>query len=133
MQDAIETQWWGHSKEHGWVVLDRTIPSNAPGIKDDLLFVRCRDTKTISVKREGWRPPSYRFAPNYIRDLAAPEADAATAELDGLKARWPEFEGEIQRECRETEERAEAARVQEEKEKKRAASEKRKLTAAAKA
>lgn len=125
-------QWWGYSKEHGWVVLDRSIPANAPGLKKDLLFLRCRDITTFTVKRESWTPPSYRFAPNHIRELAPLEADAAAAELEALKVRWPEFEREIQREYRETAEQAEAVRVQEEKARKQAASEKRKNAAAVK-
>lgn len=124
-------QWWGYSKKHGWVVLDRSIPSNAPGLKADLLFVRCQDAAIFTEKRESWVPPSYRFAPNYISALALPEADAAAAELEGYKDRWTEFERELQRECRETEERAQAVRLQEEKARKQAASEKRKLAAVA--
>ncbi len=126
-------QWWGYSKEHGWVVLDRRIPSNAPGLKADLLFLRCRDAMIFGAKRESWNPPLYRFAPNYIRDLAPPASDEAAAELEGFKLRWPEFEREIQRERRETEERAQTVRDQEEKIRKQDASEKRKQAAAAKA
>jgi len=126
-------QWWGYSNEHGWVVLDRRIPCNVPGLKIDLLFLRCRDAKTLGVKREHWTPPAYRFAPNYIRALAPAEAEAATAELEGFKVQWPEFEREIQREWRESEERAEAARSAEETAAKQAAAEKRKNAAAAKA
>ena len=131
----IETnmQWWGHSKEHGWVVLDRRIPSNAPDIKTDLLFMRCRDAVIFGAKRETWIPPSYRFAPNYLRSLAPTLLEEAAAELEAYKAQWPDFERELQRECRETEERAEAARLREEKAQKLAASEKKKLAAAAKA
>ena len=80
-------QWWGYSKEHGWVVLDRRIPSNAPGLKTDLLFLRCRDAMIFGAKRESWNPPLYRFAPNYIRELAPPVSDEAAAELEGLKLR----------------------------------------------
>ena len=126
-------QWWGYSKEHGWVVLDRRIPSNVPGHKTDLLFLRCRDATTFGAKRESWIAPSYRFAPNYLRDLAPELAAEAAAELEGFKLRWPEFERELQRECRETEERAEAVRLGEEKAAKLAAAEKRRQTAAAKA
>ena len=126
-------QWWGHSKEHGWVVLDRRIPSNAPDIKTDLLFMRCRDAVIFGAKRETWIPPSYRFAPNYLRGLAPTLLEEASAELDAYKAKWPDFERELQRECRETEERAEAVRLREEKAQKLAASEKKKLAAAAKA
>ena len=124
-------QWWGYNKEHGWVVLDRSIPANVPGIKTDLLFMRCRDATIFDVKRETWKPPLYRFAPNYLRELPPPASEEAAAELEVFKLQWPEFERELQRECRETEERAEAARLKEEKAQKQAASEKRKLAAAA--
>lgn len=123
-------QWWGFSKEHGWVVLDRSIPANVPGIKTDLLFLRCRDAHIFGVKRENWNPPSYRFAANYLRDLAPPASEEAAATLEGFKLQWPEFERELQRECRETGERAEAARLAAEKARKPVVGEKKKLLAA---
>jgi len=129
---AIDMQWWGHSKEHGWVILDRRIPCNAPSLKVDLLFLRCRDSTMFGVTRESWNPPRYRFAPNYIRELAPPESDQAAAELDALKARWPEFELEIQRVFREEEERAESTRVEQDKVRKEVAAERKKQAAAAK-
>jgi hypothetical protein len=125
-------QWWGYSKEHGWVVLDRRIPCNAPGIKKDLLFLRCRDSKIFDAKREAWNPPSYKFAPNYLRDLTPPASDEAAAELEACKLQWPEFERELQRECREAEERADEIRLREEKAEKQAASEVKKQAAAEK-
>lgn len=124
-------QWWGHSREHGWVVLDRRIPCNAPGIKTDLLFLRCRDTTIFGAKRESWNPPAFRFAPNYLRDLAPSASEEATAELDGFKLRWPEFERELQRECQETEAKAGSMRLGEENALKPAASEKKKRASAA--
>lgn len=130
---AIAMQWWGYSKEHGWVILDRRIPSNAPGLRADLLFLRCRDATMFGAKRESWNPPLYRFAPNYIRELAPPASDEAAAELEALKSRWPEFELEIQRVLREEEKRAEATRVQGEKARREAAEERKRQTAAAKA
>lgn len=106
-------EWWGYSKEHGWVVLDRSISSNAPGLKESLLFFRCRDSTTFVEKRKNWNPPLYRFAPNYLRDLGPDLSAAATAELDGFKALWPEFQPKVQREHRETEERDQALRAEE--------------------
>lgn len=124
-----DMQWWGYSKEHGWVVLDRRIPCNVPGIKKDLLFMRCRDSVIFDAKRETWIPPSYRFAPNYLRDLASPASDEAAAELETYKAKWPEFERELQRECQETQDRADAIRLRQEKAEKQAAADIRKQTA----
>lgn len=133
MEDkAIDMQWWGYSKEHGWVILDRRIPCNAPGLKSDLLFLRCRDATMFSAIWESWKPPLYRFAPNYIRELASPASDEAAAELEALKSRWPEFEIEIQRVCREEEERAVSTRVEEKKARSDAAEEKKRQAAAAK-
>jgi hypothetical protein len=125
-------QWWGYSKEHGWVVLDRNIPCNAPGIKKDLLFLRCRDSNIFDVKRESWNPPLYRFAANYLRDLTSPASEEAAAELESYKLQWPEFERELQRECKEAEDKVEAMRLREEKAEKQAASDLKKQAAAEK-
>ena len=134
MEDkAADMQWWGYSKEHGWVILDRRIPCNAPGLKADLLFLRCRDTTMFDASRESWNPPRYRFAPNYIRDLAPAASDEAAAELETLKSRWPEFELEIQRVRGEQEEQAESTRVKQEKARKEAAEERKRQIASAKA
>jgi hypothetical protein len=123
-------EWWGYHKEHGWVVLDRDVPCNAPGIKLDLLFLRCSDATIFDAKRETWTPPLFRFAPNYLSQLSAAAAVEAGAEFDDLQARWPEFQLEIQRHCREVEARAEANRIREESERKQAAAAKRKQAAA---
>ena len=122
-------QWWGHSKEHGWVVLDRSLPTNMPGLKENLVFFRCRDSVTFLEKRKNWNPPLYRFAPNYIRDLA-PEASAlATAELETLQAQWPEYEKQIQQEHGATDAQIEATRAETAKREKAAATRKKKREA----
>ena len=125
-------EWWGYHKQHGWVVLDRSAPCNAPGIKVDLLFLRCHDVTTFDAKRETWNPPLYQFAPNYLRNLTPEAAAEAAVEFEGFQARWPEFQAEIQRHCREVEARAEAIRIREESERKQAAADKKKQAAAAK-
>jgi hypothetical protein len=130
---GLPAQWWGYSKEHGWVVLDRTVPCNAPALGVDLQFLRCRDVKIFPEKRERWIPPHYRFAPNHILDLSPADADAATVELASLKARWPEFERAIQLVHPEKEGRLEAAHLEEEKARKRSATETKKQLAADKA
>jgi hypothetical protein len=126
-----EMEWWGFSKQHGWVVLDRSISSNGPGFREDLLFFRCRDSMTFTEKREKWNPPQYRFAPNHLRELAAAERVEATAELDALKSLWPEQQREMQLELRESAKRAEVARIEEEKKQKEAAREEKRQGAAA--
>ena len=94
---AFHGQWWGHTKEHDWVVLDRSISGNQPGLKQILFFMRCKDMTTFTAKREMWKPPTFVFAPNYLRSLAAQEAPGAAATLEGFQARWPEMQVEIQR------------------------------------
>ena len=94
---AFHGQWWGHSKEHGWVVLDRSIAGNQPGLKQILFFMRCKDMTTFTTKRDMWKPPAFVFAPNYLSSLAALETPGATATLEGFQARWPELQLEIQR------------------------------------
>ena len=114
-------QWWGHSKEHGWVVLDRSLPTNRPGLKENLVFFRCRDSVTFVEKRKNWNPPLYNYAPNYLGTLA-PEASAlARGEFEALCLLWPEYERQIQREHGSTEEQVEAARLGSLKQKKVAA------------
>jgi len=93
---TVDRQWWGFSKQHGWVVLDRDIPHNAVRSNNELLFLRCSDSKTYLVKRELWNPPEYRYAPNYIRDHSD-AADKAQAEFDEVMSRWPEMRIALQR------------------------------------
>jgi len=107
-----EIPWWGYSKEHGWVVLDRTVPTNVPGRKEDLLFLRCRDSTTYVEKRKDWNPPGYSFAPNYLRNLTPAASADAAAELQVFQSQWPEYQHQIQQEQRAYEERAEAARLE---------------------
>ena len=92
-----DQQWWGHSKQHGWVVLDRSIAGNGPGTKQTLFFMRCKDMTTFTITRKEWQPPAYVFAPNYLRALVEPEASGASDTLSALQARWPEIQQEIQR------------------------------------
>jgi len=93
--------WWGYSKEHGWVVLDRDLPCNATGIREDLLFYRCRDAQVFFLKWELWKLPEFRYAPNHLRVLDGAVADGARAEYDALLVRWPEIQCELQRQYRE--------------------------------
>ena len=123
-------QWWGYSKEHGWVVLDRSIPRNVPGIKEDLLFLRCKDSTTFSEKREKWNRPQYTFAPVYLKGLAPEAALEAAAELEAYQAQWPDFHREVNRVHQEAVDRIEALRLEEEKKAKQAARDKKKLATA---
>ncbi|MFM9967495.1 MAG: hypothetical protein ACKVQK_03690 [Burkholderiales bacterium] len=133
----MEAQWWGHSKVHGWVVLDRTIANNEPGHKDNLMFFRCKDSMTYIEKRKNWNPPSYTFAPNYIKTLSPELAVEATAAFEAVQAHWPEYQAQMQKELFEVERREAADRDFLDKQQKDAAKEalkeKKKLAAAAKA
>jgi hypothetical protein len=92
-----DEQWWGYNKEHGWVVLDRSLNINKPGLKEQLFFLRCRDMSTFTVKRDTWKPPLYAYAPNYLRGLEPTLATEMTATLEGFKEQWPQMQAEIQR------------------------------------
>ena len=111
----MNTEWWGYNKVHGWVVLDRSFPSNAPGLKVDLHFVRASDSATYVEKRENWNPPLYRFAPNYLKDMQAEDATKAAAELAAFKSIWPDIQGRIELEGKEIAERNKAQRIEEQK------------------
>ena len=87
--------WWGYSKDHGWVVLDRTLPSNKSGLVADFFFCRCRDSSTYLDKRSKWQAPHYVYASIYISSLEPSESEAAALDYQLLKARWPEFQAEI--------------------------------------
>ena len=128
----MEMQWWGHSKVHGWVVLDRSTPVNAPGLKENLVFMRCKDSTTFVEKRKNWNPPAYSFAPNYIQGLPPEESAEATAVLEGFQAHWPEYQQQIQKEQQEIEDQAKAARAEADNLEKEAAKEKKKQAALAK-
>ncbi len=119
-------EWWGYSKEHGWVVLDRSMAENASGLIETLLFFRFRDSKTYIDTRKNWHPPSYSFAPNYLRDLAPAESAKAATELAAVKALWPEQQRLLQQQKLDAEARAEAERVALELQRKKAVREKKK-------
>ena len=119
-------EWWGHSKEHGWVVLDRGMADNASGPKQTLMFVRMRDSTTYLDTRKNWNPPLYNFAPNYIRDLPPAEAAKATAEWAELKTLWPAVQQKIQQAHQDVIDKAEAERVALEAAEKKAARDKKK-------
>jgi hypothetical protein len=118
--------WWGHSKEHGWVVLDRSAEANATGPNQTLLFFRFRDSTTFPDTRKNWNPPAYSFAPNYIRDLPPAESAKAAAEWEECKALWPELQRRIKQQRLDAEAKAEAERVALELQQKKAAREKKK-------
>lgn len=118
--------WWGYSKEHGWVVLDRSTTTKSTGPNELLEFFRFRDSTTFLESRKNWNPPLYCFAPNYIRDLPPAETAAAEAALADVKARWPELQSQMAKQKADAEAKAEAERVARELAEKKAAREKKK-------
>jgi len=78
----MDTYWWGFSKTHGWVVLDRDLKCNQAGQTGDLIFYCIRDSNAIHVPRAQWNPPHIVFAPNYLQG----RSDAERDEFESLKA-----------------------------------------------
>src|SRR5687767_5904569 len=119
-------EWWGYSKEHGWVVLDRSDDTKSTGANQLLEFFRFRDDTAFVDMRKNWNPPLYSFAPNYIRDLPPQEAAAADAALADAKSRWPELQRQLRQQKIDADVKAEAERVAQELQQKKAARERKK-------
>jgi hypothetical protein len=118
--------WWGYSKEHGWVVMDRSVETKSTGPNEQLEFFRFRDEAKFLEMRKNWNPPAYIFAPNYIRALPPEQATEAEAALADAKARWPELQRALHQETLDAAAKAEAERVAAELAQKKAAREKKK-------
>jgi hypothetical protein len=71
-----EHQWWGHTEEHGWVVLDRDDARNETNAPSRYM-VRCRDWVSIEVSRADF---SDRFK-SFQRYIGALPDDQARAEF----------------------------------------------------
>lgn len=123
---TLDAQWWGYSGEHGWVILDRELPCNSPGLNPDLLFFRCRDRQTFVLKREMWRLPAYQFGVNYVKSLVGAASQKALEEFEEMKRLWPEFQAEIIRQYRATVDVQEEAEAREKAQKKALAAQERK-------
>ena len=123
--------WWGFSKDHGWVILDREIPCNTPGTRGDLMFFRCRDEKIFFLKWELWKLPGYQFAPNHLRALPPAAEAEARAEYEELLARWPDLQRSLKQQYQEIEDTKDKATRDEEKRQKETAAAARKERAAA--
>jgi hypothetical protein len=113
--------WWGYSSDHGWVVIDRTIPLNSLARGQDFLFFRCRDSALFFDRRSRWVAPRYIYASTYIGSLEQPKAEEMALEYSVLRSRWAEFEAEIRRQYAAIEserQQAESERIRAEQEKK---------------
>lgn len=93
-----EDQWWGYSRKHGWVVLDRTKPCNEPGQSIRLVFTRCNDWNEFYEERENWDLPEYTYAPNYIKKLSGDAVIQANELYNKLRNEWPIRKKRIQQE-----------------------------------
>lgn len=118
--------WWGYSKEHGWVVMDRSVETKSTGPNEQLKFFRFRDETSFFDLRKNWNPPTYSFAPNYISSLAPEQAAEAEAALADAKARWPELQRAMHQQALDEAAKAEAERVALELAQKKAVREKKK-------
>jgi hypothetical protein len=77
--------WWGHTQEHGWVVLDRNLGENQRGGSSHVLFVRCSDWTAYREKKENWDKPRYISENIFLTKLSFREAKKTIEELECLK------------------------------------------------
>ncbi len=63
------TEWWGMNSEHGWVVLDRTIPDNMSSNRDKLFFIKCADWSIYLEEWKHWDLPEYIYYPKVFRTV----------------------------------------------------------------
>jgi len=88
-------EWWGYSRTHGWVVLDREVACNSPDKLSDLLFIRCSDAETYFEPRNRWDRPEYNLDSIYIASLPPKRRESAAHTLAEFKKRWPEFKAAV--------------------------------------
>lgn len=88
--------WWGYSKQHGWVVLNRSLPFNQSGA-GELIFFSWRDETNVKIERNTWNEQFIIHAPKYIALFPS-----SAEELESLKARWPEIKEKTTREAKES-------------------------------
>lgn len=57
--------WLGYSQKHGWLLLDRSIEGNEPGIggNSTLRFIRLADWRIVAVPRRNWHDGSISYYP----------------------------------------------------------------------
>jgi hypothetical protein len=90
--------WWGYSKQHGWVVLNRSLSPNQSGA-GELIFFSWRDLTNVKIERKTWNEQFIIHAPQYIAQFSSSEK---AEELESLKARWPEIKEKTTREAKES-------------------------------
>ena len=87
-----EKIWWGYSKHHGWVLLDRSKIENRPGLMTPLIFLRCVDGKEYFEDRKNWDPPNYIWVKNYLELLPPNEFKAKLKEFTDFKKQYNRYE-----------------------------------------
>lgn len=90
--------WWGYSEEHGWVVLDRTLPGNSSRT-GKMQFMQCRDWTMYIEDGKNWDPPRYIYAPNFIDSLSVEKQAQAKSEFEWLVEQWTANKEEIKEKC----------------------------------
>lgn len=81
-------QWWGYHSDFQWVVLDRAMSRNRPGLVEPLLFIRCLDWQFFTEERERWKRPLFIYLPRYLELLSE---DAARAALQSWQSVHSKF------------------------------------------
>ena len=80
-------EWWGYSKDYGWVFLDRTIKSNKPGEHGELMFIVCNTSEVIFVNRKQWEAPMFVFEKRYMEGMEESELEKEIQLLSDFKDR----------------------------------------------
>lgn len=75
--------WLGYNVKHGWLLLDRSIDGNEPGIggNSTLRFIRLSDWRIVAVPRENWHNGS-------ITTRAAASTPEEKEKLQSLLLEW---------------------------------------------
>jgi hypothetical protein len=74
--------WWGHTDEHGWVVLDRADVRNEGESRH---LVRCRDWAQFEVSRRGFSSDQFKGFKSFICALPEDQAREACGQLLGFR------------------------------------------------
>lgn len=77
-------EWWGFSRKHGWVILDRNLFSNTPGGSEnsELIFSACECWTVYEEPRRFWKQPDYIYALSYLKSLGVDDHNAAVVKLE---------------------------------------------------
>ncbi|WP_286891580.1 hypothetical protein [Pseudoalteromonas sp. ESRF-bin5] len=84
-------EWWGYSPDYGWVFLDRTIKSNQPGQSDNLIFIICKTSEVIQIKREYWKPPAFVYEKRFLEKVDSSRLSFEQKELSSYKIKTDLF------------------------------------------